>query len=476
MSVQTNTPNQAIAQVSHNWVTSSTVFNILKPEISSALVKRFGDQNMTGLIDELGGKNPVSALTYKHYEEDWLHETVMFAAHAAGAANAAVTLTLAAAYQYVYPNAVEAPYIVTNAVTTNPLQNRMIVRFPDGTEAYVTNRTTTGADFSPVVLGQNIPQVFTTDVIIITGNAYGESTDQPDGTAFRLIEYNNDMQIYKNTFDVSGSAQIEKAWVNFTDAKGQTAPFFYYKGQLDTYKRARNEREVQMLTGQRLTNTTLAGIDAAAGTTTKTEGLIPYMQNQGNTATYSIALGLGRADWENAILNQLNKNMGARENAVFCAMSITQSQDQWIGSEMKQGAISYGAFGGDKEKYINFGFNSFCLSDYTFHRKTYDVFNTPKMLGATGQPYRNMALVIPMEKTVESIGPEKKKEMVAPLRINYASQNGEGGSYSREWEEWRLGGSNGVYTEGVDRLRINYRSHFGFEAFGANRYLIFTGV
>jgi hypothetical protein len=143
---------------------------------------------------------------------------------------------------------------------------------------------------------------------------------------------------------------------------------------------------------------------------------------------------------------------------------------------MKNGAILYGNFNGDQKKYVDFGFDSFQLTGYTFHMKTYDVFNYPQLLGATGQNYVNDGLLIPFEKTVESLGPNKTKESVLSMRINYVSSKPAGGNYSRDFEEWLTGAANGVYTNETDQVSYNVRSHWGFEGFGGNRFGYISGV
>lgn len=452
----------------HNWVSSMVpTAALLKPEVDPNLYRRYGDQNMTGLLEMLGGMNPVSALIYTHYEDDFLHSIVKVAAAAAGAANATVTETVAAAYQYTYPSSAQAPYIITGASTVNPVRLQDIIQFPNGVQAIVTAVTSTTFDVTPLVLGQAIPAVTTSTELPIVGNAHQEQTGQPVSRNSRVIQYQNNMQIYKGNHTSSGSAMGEQIWVNVTDQNGNTARLWYYEGQLREYKRFKNEREIDLIVGQKYTNTAFT----AQPTLATSEGLIPFIENNGNTTNYSLITGITRSDFETMIATQLDKNRGAKENMIWCGITLRQSIDRFVGAEMKNGGVQYGMFNGNKEHYVNFGFDSFTLSGYTFHLKTYDVFNYPQMLGAAGQPYTNMGLVIPAEKSVESIGPKKTKTEVPAMRINYVSQASAGGSYSREFEEFMTGGVNGVYTNGIDELQYNVRSQCGYEGFGGNRFV-----
>lgn len=478
-------PSMLKAATTHNWLSSmDATVNVLKPSIDPRLIQRYGDQNMTGFMEMQGSMNPVSALQYTHYEEDWLHTIVKVVGQSAGGAGAIVTFTVATspAYTYTYPSSAQAPYISigpsATGTTTNPVRVQDILLFPNGIQAIVTAVTSTTFACYPIVSGAVIPAT-TTNVteIVIIGSAHAEGSVQPASRNARLNRYTNNMQIFKGTHESTGSAMGEQIWIEVEGPNGTKGYLWYYKGQLDEFKRMKNEREVSLMVGQKLTNTTVADIATPdESTTNTTEALIPFIDAYGNITTYSLITGVLLADFETAIATQLDKNRGAKENTLWCGINFSQGVDRFMRSEMKEGGISYGAFGGDEKKAISFNFNSFNLTGYTFHKKTYDVFNYPQMLGALGQPYANMALVIPADNVVTSLGENKTKTTVPSLRINYLSQKSAGGSYSRDWEEFLLGGVNGTYTESTDRLTYNLRSHVGFEGFAPNRFLKFIGA
>lgn len=467
-------PSMVRAVTDHNWVGSAQLFSLLKPQYDTKLYKALGDQNLVGLIGELGGLNPISGIEFMHSEEDWLHEVVKCDPFAGPAVpNVTVSLTIAASYNYTYPSGAIAPYIVAGAVTSNPVRDQDTIKFPNGVEAHVTNVVGTTFDVTPVVLGESIPVVSATDIIIITGNAHQEGTNQPESQARRINRYVNDMQIIKESNKTTGTALGEEIWVEVEGLNGQMGYLYYYKGQEDAYKSCRNLREMAMVTGKKVTNTTLATLQP---TLTKTEGLIPFIQNYGNTTTYNAITGITKQDFQTMVTDQLDKYRGAKENAVYSGIVLRMGIDNFVSVEMQNGGVQYGAFAGGKDQYVNFSFSSFAMQGYTLHLKTYDAFNYKNMLGAAGQTYNQSAMVIPMENTVASFGSAGKKESVASLRMNYVSQEKAGGSYSRLWEEWKTGAANGTYTNQNDSLEINWRSHFGFEAFAPGRYVWVTPV
>src|SRR3990167_5758969 len=415
------TPSLLQAPTEHNWVSSiDSVVNILKPSIDSELVRRYGDQNMTGFLEMQGATNPVSQLQYTHFEEDFLHEVVI-ATGTAGAANAAVTYTIVAGYKYTYPTSAQAPYIVALPSTvTNPVLKQQVLRFPNGTEGIVDSVDYAAGTFVayPTVLGTNLPTTTSASKIVITGNAHGEGTDQPLSRNSRVIRYTNNMQIFKATHKTTGSALGEQIWFQVEGLNGTKGFLWYYKGQFDEEKRFKNEKEVSLMVNNKLTNTVFATVSGQESTITS-EALIPFIENNGNITTYSLITGLTLADFETMIATQLDKNRGAKENTLWAGINLSQGVDRFMRSEMKNGAISYGAFNGSKEKAISFNFSSFELTGYTFHKKTYDVFNYPQMLGAAGHQYADMGIIVPADKVAVSLGPNKTKTTVPSLRINY---------------------------------------------------------
>ena len=129
------------------------------------------------------------------------------------------------------------------------------------------------------------------------------------------------------------------------------------------------------------------------------------------------------------------------------------------------GGISYGAFNGAEEIAVAFGFKSFTRGGYTFHKKTYDVFNYLPMFGASGYNYPGMGMVIPGDMRKDA----RTGDSVPSLRIRYK----EAGGYSRKMEHW-LTGSAGLAnpTNETDNMECHYRTERGFEGFASNRFIL----
>ena len=70
------TPSAVQQTTTENYISSVDFLSeIHKPDIGETLVRRYGDQSLTGFVDMMGGKRPVANKEYIHYEEDWVHQT-----------------------------------------------------------------------------------------------------------------------------------------------------------------------------------------------------------------------------------------------------------------------------------------------------------------------------------------------------------------------------------------------------------------
>ena len=87
----------------------------------------------------------------------------------------------------------------------------------------------------------------------------------------------------------------EMIWVKVEDQTVNRDIFGITKVSFVSTDVSLNEREVNMLTGTQVTNTTLA---TAQPTLTATEGPYSFITNNGNIQTYSMITGITRTDFE----------------------------------------------------------------------------------------------------------------------------------------------------------------------------------
>jgi hypothetical protein len=491
MSFSNVTPSLAQVTTSESYVSSVDFLSeIHKPDVGETLVKRYGDQSLTGFIDMMGGKKPVANKEFSHYEEDWIHQTFATSSSATEGAGAGVVtggyiLEVESAddagttqderdYTFIRPNAViefeNGQVALVVAVSVNGGDWSLAEGYTTSESVSAENQTLficltydglntgTGTAISDVV----------SSTVIITGTEFGEGTDQPKGLTPNVIKYENTVMIIKEAYEVTGSEATNAIWFKVEDAAtGRGGYLWYLKGEGDTFQRFNDYAEMQMLVGEQVASsaTALSSLGIVG-----TEGLLEFAEG-GNSINYSTTFGV---DDFRDLVTAIDKNKGSKENTMWSGFEISADIDDaffnYFGGGTNQGGASFGTFDGGSEKAIQMGFKSFAYGGYTFHKTTYKGFNHTQMLGyatvANGDSkYRTMSLVVPSDSQIDPV----TRASVPSLQVRYKEADG----YSREMEHWLEGGAVlQNKTSGVDKLKANYRTHRGFEGFAPNRFVL----
>lgn len=432
----------------NNYISSNDFLNgmdgITDADRGEMIVERYGSQNLTGLMEMLGNKAPVDSTTYYHYEESWLHKTVT-------GTTSAGTFTAT------------APKLDTGD-DISVIREGDILMDGSGNVIRLGAVTETAAAVSAPFVVIEGSVTATATVYAIVGNAFAEGSDQPRGLTPGVIEYKNYVQIMKESYEVSGSALTEKIWFEVNDpATGRSGYVWALKGEGDTFRRFNNFCETQMIVGK---------AQGPNNTVIQTEGLETFAQS-GNTAEPAAILGANATpeavlDHLADITSVLDSQRGAKENLYIMGFDLALAFDRNLTKDTRlvNGGVSYGAFNGSQEIATGFGIDSFYMAGYTFHKMRYEPFSYPEMLGAIG--YKSKGCVIPMDSQRDA----QTRSSIPSLRIRYKAAEG----YSREMEHWMEGGAGlDVKTNGLDVLKLNYRTERGFEGFASNRFIWVNG-
>ncbi len=428
------TPANVAVATTSNYVNSATLLaaasdgsNLLtKRDVDEQLVKRYGNQGITGLMELLGSKKETTAQKFEHYEETFLHNAF---------------------------DGSGSLYYVTAADSAQPNHDFTIKNVSDGNVASATADTK----------------------FCIVGNAYAERTDQPgEGITPRVIQYSNSCQIIKESFSVSGSEATNAIYVKVDNQEFGSGYLWYLQGEADTYQRFMDYCELAMIIGDGGDGTlsNAAGEEDGSATANRarqvvtTEGLLKFIENKGQTMDLGSS-AITMADFDAAV-KSLDKHRGAKEMALYAGINLSLDIDDLLASQgaYAAGGANYGTFANSKDMALNLGFNSFSRGGHTFHKKTYDLFNRPDLLGGDGFKFNGFGMCIPMDNQRDP----RSGESIPSLRMRYKAANG----YSREMEHW-LTGSAVLQnrTNEKDELRSHYRTERGFEGFAPNRFLLF---
>ena len=447
-----------------------SAFDIHKPDVDPELALRYGSQSLTGLLNLVGNTKEAQNLEYIHHEEDWIMPKIKATNLGAGVAGASVTFTLDAAS--LGANTQASPYVGAASVQTIPvrLNDMLLIKPASGTvgvstyiRALVTAVSASAGTFAatPIVTGEAIPNVAAADEIIIFSNAHGEGSAQPAALASSTLKFTNQLQIFKESMEITGTEENIKLWIDVEDEDGNKAPYYMLKGEYDTWRRFENYKELGLLLSDKVTNVTLANLYNTTGGTpdtpiTSTQGLVPFVLANGTTSNYSSITGFTLADHE-TLIKELDKQKGSKQNLFMCGIDLSGQLDRELGDRFANGAISYGNFSFDDSKRVSLEFDTYSVMGYTFHKKTYDAFNDLQTLGAAGYNFPSDGMIIPMDnRTLMDNGDRMN---VPSLRVRYMKGRDMKVSYTDLFD-----------TTGVDKIQVRYLAQCGFEGTAGNRF------
>tara|TARA_R110001606_G_scaffold6316_2_gene28479 strand:+ start:9170 stop:10582 length:1413 start_codon:yes stop_codon:yes gene_type:complete len=439
--------------------------SIRKPNVDSTLVHPFGNQMISGFCEMTMAMNGIKNNEYIHVEDDYIKEVVKLASNAlAGLAGAEVSHTIAAAYKWDASNAGGA-YVATGNTTTYPVRVNDVLMFANRVKGLVTSVTGAAYTVVPLNSADAIPAVATTDTIIIAYNLVGEASSQRTSSSKTVFEYKNMIQTLRNDHKVTDRETATETWFDNLGKDGNSSGW-YNEAVYNAYKVLMVELEQSMLIGDQVTNTTLADTSGFA-TVIGSQGLIPWMEAYGNVEAYTA--GSFALDDFDSLVAKLVKYEGSRKNTMWTGHTLSVEIDNLMRTTagLTSGGISYNGTPSDQRS-VAFGFGEITYGGFSFDKKHLSIFDKPWGLGADGQKFTNMGLVIPSDNViVPQFGGGTSS--VPSLRLNYLETKGS----NMGFRQWETGGLAQIPTSDVAELNVHMTCDRGFEGFAANRYGIF---
>tara|TARA_B100000963_G_scaffold52815_1_gene40910 strand:+ start:11478 stop:12899 length:1422 start_codon:yes stop_codon:yes gene_type:complete len=434
--------------------------SVLAPDVRKDLVKTFGNQGISGLLELMGAVKAVGTndeVTY--FEETRLHPIQ------------AVTLpaeVAAGKTQLIPDNAViNDGGNYADADILKVREGDLVIHPVDKIVCIVTAATaSTGAFTIANFADANLTAIPAgAKEFPIIGNMYAQGTDQPG----RFIESNivkrtNPFAIVKETYQVSGSAATN---IGYIDVGGGDYRW-YIKGEMDARQRFLDARELTMLFGKKMANASgPSGIDG-------TEGYFSAIAERGiTTATAGDLDNITELDTLIALLDKqgaapeyaamLNSAVFASFNNMPSRAGVDPSQSLTSGV-----AANFGAFQNNQDLAINLGFQSFARGGYTFHLKKMGLLNNPNLLGNAAGEGIVKGCLVPLTTVADPMTGHR-----APaLEMNYKAANG----YNREMEHWVTGGGVlGFTNDTSDIAKFHYRSECCLITRAANQHVLIKG-
>ena len=427
--------------------------SVLAPDVRKDMVKTFGNQGISGLLELMGATKAVgTADEVTYFEETRLHPLQTITE--AGGTAAGTSQTFAAG---------EADAAGGTGADALKVRVNDIVLTSTGKLAFVS--ATTPADGAFTIKSfdsDNLPAVSAgTAIFPIVGNMYAQGSDQPSRFIESAVEKRtNPFTIVKESYQVSGSNATN---IGYIDVGGGDYRW-YIKGEMDARQRFLDSRELTLLMGE-----TLASADANLGG--GTEGYFAAVKDRGIVTSEDGSDLLDTVAELDAIIALLDKNGAAPEyaamlNSALFAQLNTMPASGGSGGTVTSGvAANFGAFQNNQDAAVNLGFQSFARGGYTFHLKKMALLNSPNLMNnANGQAVAK-GMMIPLTNVVDP----KTGNSAPALELNYKAANG----YNREMEHWVTGGGVLGFTNATEDIaKFHYRSECCLVTRAANQHVL----
>jgi hypothetical protein len=441
----------------------ATSFDILKPEVWSKMMKSHGNQNAEyfSVISSLGFKVASANETYRHYEDDWIHETVKVTTPITDSAG----IGLLAKFT-IHADSIDASnrfYIREKDILISQAGNRMYVTDITGTLVTVVpteatvQLTKANLDFNDL------------DELSIISNASDEATNQPEGRFSGTRKYTNDLQIIKESLKVTGTQMTDGLWfqeITYAGANGKPISAYYTKGQEDAEYRMALAMEGACLFGKKNTNTVNLLDPESSAALKMTEGTYSYIEANGNTVNYTP--GSFTVSKFNEINKIADKEVAPENYCAFLGIDIHDEFDDTFVDYNKDTNISFTKEVTGGKKAIEIGFDFLKKSGRKYGFKRLQSFSNAKTYGAPGYNYSSQAMFIPMGMN-KALDANQVSQKLPTVGMRYKKL----GSYNRFMEVWDVSGAGeGRKVTENDSKNLYLRSHIGSHNMVGNQMIL----
>lgn len=298
----------------------------------------------------------------------------------------------------------------------------------------VVNRTVNSAhvvSIKPTTVSQ--PALLAGAVVgtsmVFYSNAQKEKSDQTSTVIPRSDKVTNLIQTFRKDYEVTDHAEQNETEFEYMGQK-----FLHVKGIDDTSDRFMMEEDLGLL----INTASVSLTDAGSNTINMAKGLIPQINDNGNTLEFFGTPDMSTVDDSIMVLN---KAFGDHEYVVGQALNVQLGWKNWLIDFAKGGDmnVSFNAFDGGQKQALSMDFQSISVAPYTFHFNTWDVLAHSDSLGAGNMPYQNMAVFIPTGKVKNPEPGDGFADYEPYLQIVYAQIPGAPHENKGDYKMWESG-------------------------------------
>lgn len=479
-----NQPSTVMGTTSEGFVTGLGLIADV-PQVRKKLLSRHGmDKNWYTMLKEMGLGSPVEGPNYAHWEQDWivnnfLAGTVITPSTGAGTA---VVIALDPASMY------------TTTVTGYGTQSFSypavmdIIKLVDNTEAQIVLKDETVNPHRLTVK----PRLSTNDIALkltagnrywITSNAFAEGTAGADPKEPRLYRQQNNPQIIKTSYGITGSAMTDRMPV--VSVSGSDGGNYMMIVGSEATEKLHMDRISKALwfsvQGDGNVTQPMAASQNRVAPVRTTQGLDDYIVNSGgNLLTYTYG-NFGMPDFDNIGTIMQRERAGTKTFLVPTAYQLRTQLDNTLKTYMnntnfayatQSGKISsdmFNSFSDKNDFFLWLGFDGIHKGGYTYLLRTQEELNEQMGAGTEGYNWSGVGYVLP----IDFVQSKFDKDATASVGYRYKALGG----YSRELEQHYTGGAGiDAATSSIDAKFLDIRTEIGAESALANLMVKLIGI
>jgi len=447
-----------------------SMHDVFKPQAIPTLFARFGNQYMPmfQIFRSLGREEAIAGDEWFGWEENWYHATVhlVLADPSTPPANpgdpawyllddADVDAKLNS-----YPrvgNVITAPgtfdqYYVKE-VEKNVLPHRLLL--------------------IPVLKTTLLPDVQVSTEMVISTNAFGAGTGQPQSTVLGSTKKSFIAQIFKETIGAEGSQLVNEKWYKVMD-NGKSVKGWYSPGYMRGEYLMALAMDGAFTWGEETDlsdpNLTVPGTEPGGGNIIKTtKGIMRHATEEGFGLDYD-ETAFEITDFDQVGLYYKSQGITSAFSMGWLGNRFMNTIENSLVDYLKNTGVDYttvvnSVFKGDKDLAVSVGFSVLKKGGITHILKPMDAWSNPKVFGAAGYDMDKWGLFTPLASFTDP----KTKKKLDNIATRYRAMDG----YSRRFETWTVqGAGNGLKVIDIDKTNTYFRSHLGLQVFKANQFVV----
>lgn len=471
-------PSQVDLATQYNYI-GNTQFNFtteVLPNLDDKEYERYGNQNLTGFLQENGFTKPMDSdlLIWGETNRRHVKYVNLTTTDAAGSKTATFT--------------VGDPNVPAGSIAFRQNQNVLIMANTGGGSLYnkgIISSVNVASNQFTVKYYETAGQSFANTVTcsaFIFGSEFAKGSNGMQGSVKpTFTTFNNKPVIMKDRYQVNGSDTAQIAWLEPELADGTLGPrYWYLKGLSYTHQTFLDLRDTKLIEDipAQTGSDALAYLRVATDTTNTggagSEGLFYGITQGGNTWGNGYPTSLGDFD---SLIQRLDNQAGIIENLMYTNRAMSNGISDFLGSVGNStiGNLSYGLFQNKQDNMLKFDFTGLKRSGYEFYYTTWKYLIRPETYGqstisSNAGGIRN-GVMIPMSKQTVYDTNGQSKESMNNIVMRYRTELG--GTRSRLLKTWVIG-SVDAQTSDSDTMDVHYLSEMCLQLIGRNNFFIFN--